>query len=119
MSRNPAGVQQVDIELEGFDEAQRELEDLARRAEKLEGEQEVALTELLAAKFLQRHTAFSSLEAMLEASGWEVESQEDFEAIPDDEWDRFVAANSDFPDWQAMLSSAGEEWAVRQLGLGD
>lgn len=119
MSRNPAGVQQVDIELEGFDEAQRELENLARRAEALEGEQEVALTELLTPRFLRRHTPFSSLEAMLEASDWEVESQEDFEAIPDEEWDRFVAANSDFPDWQTMLRSAGQEWAVRQLGLGD
>lgn len=55
----------------------------------------------------------------LEASEWKVESVEDFEGKPEDEWDRFVAANTGFPDWESMLSLAIERYTLRHLGLGE
>lgn len=55
----------------------------------------------------------------LEASEWKVESVEDFEGIPEDEWDRFVAATTEFPNWESMLSSAVQRYTLRHLGLGE
>lgn len=107
----------VEFELEGFDEAMDELDELGRKAQELEGEQEVPIEELLTSSFMRRRTNFSSFEEMLEASQWDVETQEDFEAIPDDEWDRFVAEHSRFPNWEEMLGAAAQAWAARQLGL--
>lgn len=105
------------MEMEGFDELADEFEELANRAERLEGEQEVPLEELLTPQFMRRYTEFESVDAMLEASDWEVETQEDFEAIPEGPWDAFVVQHTDFRDWQSMLDQAGQEWATRQLGL--
>jgi hypothetical protein len=64
-----------------------------------------------------RNTQFSSFEAMLEASGFSVETQEDFEEIPDAPWDDFVHNHTRFLDWESMLDKAFEEWIEEQLEL--
>lgn len=67
--------------------------------------------------FLSKHTSFLALDDLLAASGFKVESTEDFNAIPDDVWDNFIRSISNFQSWEAMLGAAGEEWLVKQLGL--
>ena len=54
---------------------------------------------------------------MYEASGFKIETEEDFAAVPDDEWDSFIRSISSFPDWQSMLDKAGKEWVTKKLGL--
>jgi hypothetical protein len=66
---------------------------------------------------LAKNTKFDSLESMFEASGFVVESQEDFEKIPDDEWDSFIKGHTRFASWEDMLGAAVQEWAARKLGL--
>ena len=63
------------------------------------------------------YTDFPTIQAMADASGFKIESKEDFEAIPDVEWDVFVRARTRFQTWQDMQSKAGEEYVVRRLNI--
>jgi hypothetical protein len=91
------------------------LHKLQRRAKELDGTHQVPVAELLTGEFMRRHTKFGSLDAMIEASPFTVESAEDFRAIPDAEWDAFVRQQTRFSSWREMLSSAGAEWMKKQL----
>ncbi|HEX3684997.1 MAG TPA: hypothetical protein VHU83_20855 [Bryobacteraceae bacterium] len=93
------------------------LKDLARRARELEGRRNVPVTELLTPEFLSSCSRFASADEMFEASGFQIESAEDFKAIPDAEWNAFISSNTSCPNWETMLAEASGEWAKRQLGL--
>lgn len=103
------------VEIEGFDELQDELERLAEKAMGLEGTNEVSFEELFTPSFMATHTDFATFEEFMEASPWTVESQADFEAVPEQEFDVYVAENTRFQNWEAMLGKAAEQWAARQL----
>jgi len=87
------------------------------RIEALSTPQQVSLTELFTPNFMQSHTQFSSFEAMLKASGFAVESVEDFLAIPDDKWDHFISQQTQFVNWQEMQEAAAAELIKKQLGF--
>lgn len=105
------------LKINGLDELTKTLDRMAKGAKELDGEHKVPLTELLSPKFVSSHTRFANIDEMFEASGFKVESQEDFAAIPDAEWDDFIRSISSFSDWQAMLGEAGSAWAVKKLGF--
>jgi len=107
----------VKVELKGFDEVQRKLRDLQARGRALHGSHRIPVGELLGPDFMRRHTRFASFDAMVAASGFKVESAEDFAAIPDADWDAFIRGATRFAGWQTMLGAAGQEWAARRLGL--
>ncbi len=107
----------MSIRFDGFDELKRKLEGLARRVERLGGERELAFKELFPPSFMRSYTKFGTIEEMLTASPWKVESQEDFKAIPDAEWDEFVRQATRFQSWEKMLGQAVEEYVGRELGL--
>ena len=106
-----------DIKVTGIDEVVRRLEELEHGVESISGEQEVPISELLSPDFLARHTEFASLEEMFLASGFTVETAEDFERIPDDEWDSFIRSHTQFSNWGEMLGAGSKEWAARKLGF--
>lgn len=105
------------IEFEGFDEVTRKLDDLVEKASSIDGTQNVPLSELLTPEFLAKHTHFASEDQLFEASGFKVETAEDFERIPDDEWDAFISESTPFSTWTEMLSTAATEWTKKKLGL--
>lgn len=105
------------FKITGLKEFQKKLEDLERKAEVLNGEHKVPFSELFNSYFMQRYTNFSTMEELIEAGGFKIESAEDFNAIPDQEWDIYIAQTTKFPNWQEMMEKAGTEWAKRQLGL--
>jgi len=107
------------VEFDGFEELSKKLNDLAEKAESVHGTHEVPLSELLTPGFLAKHTRFLSEDELFEASGFEVKTAEDFEKIPDDEWDQFIQQNTPFATWSDMLSAAGTEWTQKKLGLED
>lgn len=85
------------FEMKGFGEGQRRLDDIAKRAAELDGKQQtVSLSELLNDDFIAEHSSFASFDKLLAASPFKVETKEDFEAIPDAEWDTYIAANTSF-----------------------
>lgn len=105
------------FKIEGLDELQNNLKSLADKAQDLDGQHNVPVSELLTSSFLSRHTRFSSTKDLFEASGFKLESSEDLAAIPDDQWDDFIRSISNFENWQAMLGAAVKEWTAKQLGL--
>jgi len=105
------------MKIRGPDEFSKKLNDLAKKAEELDGQHTVGLNELLTPSFVSKHTRFANADDLFEASGFKVESQEDFEAIPDAEWDQFIRSVSSFSSWQEMLQAATEEWAAKKLGF--
>lgn len=105
------------FKIEGLDELQQKLDELSNSAKELDGEHHIPVSELLTDDFVSQHTSFSSADEMFRASGYEIQTQEDFAAIPDIEWDTFIRSISSFDDWQSMLGAAGQEWAKRKLGL--
>jgi hypothetical protein len=88
---------------------------LSRNAQNVNGP--VAFDHLFPPEFMRRYTDFPTIQAMADASGFKIESQEDFEAIPDVEWDAFVRSRTRFQTWQDMQSKAGEEYVVRRLKI--
>lgn len=106
------------IEFSGFDELSKKLDELQESAESMQGT-EVPLGELLNPGFLAKHTRFLSADEMFEASGFKVETTEDFENIPDEEWNDFIERNTPFATWNDMLSAAAAEWAARKLGFDE
>jgi hypothetical protein len=94
-----------------------DLEELADRAQELDGENQVPLVELFNPNFMREYTDFESLEEFFEESPWTVESQEDLDEIPDDPFNKYVNEYTVFSDQDEMMGEAGEEWTADQLGL--
>ena len=105
------------MKIEGLDNLQRKLNDLQRRAHNLNGTHSVPVSELLTPSFMQRFTNFANFDAMVSASGFKAGTQAEFDAIPNDKWNAFVASTTLFPNWKSMLNEAVNEWTKRQLGL--
>ena len=105
------------FQFSGLDELQKDLSEMARRAEELDGTHEVPLNDLFPQTFMQKHSRFSSFNQFLDASPFTVETSEDFDAIPDVEMDTYVSSVTDFDSWKDMLSEATQEYVSRKMGF--
>ena len=105
------------MKIEGLDELNKKFDSLANKAKELDGTHTVSMADVLTPKFIAEHTRFSSVDEFFTAGGFNCESQEAFESIPNGELDEFVRAESSFDSWQGMLGAAGQVWAARKLGL--
>lgn len=106
------------LEVSGFDEIERKLQQLADNVETMTGEHSIPLTEFYPPAFMAEHTDYETIEQMFEASGFTVETPEDFTAIPNAEWDAFIASRTQFADRRTMQTKAAAEWLSRGIGLG-
>jgi hypothetical protein len=95
----------------------KKLDELKRRAEELQGQWEVPLSDLMPPSFIAKCSAFSSLEQLFDASPFEIRNTDDFRAISDDQWDAFISENTSFSTWREMQDAAVQKWTRRQLGL--
>lgn len=103
------------FKIQGLDEFQKNLKELSKRAENLHGEHKVSFDELFTKDFVMKYSNFSSFDELLEAGNFIVNSEEDFEAIPDDEFDNHINSVTNFPNWESMLAKASEIWTTKQL----
>lgn len=103
--------------MDGFDELSRKLNELQQNADELSGEQNLTFEELFPDEFMTQFTDYSSMENMISQSQFEVESPEDFKAIPDLEWDDYVKSKTSFDNWDEMMEKAVGEYVARRLGL--
>ena len=101
----------------GVHDLERELKDRERNAEATGGKPDMPLAELFPVDFLTKYTDFSSLEAMVQTSGFEIASRGDVQNIPASEWNDFIARHTQFSTWEQMQQTAAVEWAARQVGL--
>ena len=93
----------------------KSLRDLKQNLRRMEGHHDVPMSDLLTDQFIQAHTQLSSLTALLEKSGFVINSIDDFKAIPDKEWDDYISSVSDFQNWQDMLREATRQYVIRQI----
>ncbi|AEV17605.1 MULTISPECIES: hypothetical protein [Geobacillus] len=105
------------MEIKGFDEFKKQLQNMKRAVQELSETRTVPFSELFTQSFMEKYTQFSSFDDFLKAGGFFVETQEDFEAIPDEDMDKHVAKTTKFSDWQTMLDTAVSEYALKKLGF--
>jgi hypothetical protein len=86
-----------------------------RKLKKLDGTHNVSYYELFNASFMNRYTQHSTIDEFFVAGGFEFETEEDFEQIPEEEVDKHVQSASKFNSWQDMMTKAGEHWAAKKL----
>jgi hypothetical protein len=89
----------VKSNMKGLDKLKKNLENLGET-------HEVGLSEIMTADFIAACSAFSGLDQLFSASGFKVESAEDFKAIPNNEWEEFIVNNTTFESWKAMQKAA-------------
>ena len=94
------------------------LDKLIKNAKELQGTHQVKLVDLMNPTFIAAHSKFQDLEALFAASGFKVDSPEDFAAIPDDEWDTFISENTDFDSWLDMQKAANADFVRAKLHQG-
>lgn len=107
----------MSLKIKGLDELQNRLKKMSDGAKELEGEHQVAMPDLLTKLFVSSHTSFKDAQELFDNSGFKIESQEDFQAIPDADWDKYIADVSDFDNWEQMLQAATVEYAQRKMGF--
>lgn len=91
------------------------LDAVRKKLKKLEEIKQVSFGELFNPEFMAANTDFQNSGEMFERSGFKCESMEDIEAIPDDEWDVFVSANTRFDTWNEMRELAFGQFLKKSL----
>ena len=105
----------MDVEIDGLGDAMEQLNKLKERAKELEGEHEVLFSELYDRSFMQEYSRYSSFYELLEDGGYEVETEEDFKRIPEDELDSHIRSNTSFDSWEEMKETAVQKWAAEKM----
>jgi len=101
----------------GLKKFQKDLEKMAKKAQELDGEHRVPFDQLFNEKFMRKYTSFNDFDSFLSAGFDNIETEEDFEKIPDEKMDAHVKATTRFDTWEEMLEEATREWIANQLGF--
>ena len=103
------------FEITGIDEFQKEIAKFEERLDKLSEKTSIKFSEMFTSEFMSQYTDFATLDEMLDNFGYADFSQEEFEAIPDDEINAKVASHTKFSTFQEMLDKCCELYCERQL----
>lgn len=101
----------------GFDELQKKLKKMSDGAKELEGKHQIPVPELLTESFITAHTKFKDAQELFDESGYKIDSPDDFKAIPNEDWDKYIVSASDFNSWKEMLKAATVLYAKQKMGL--
>lgn len=102
------------VKIKGLQDLQRNLKNMEKKADSLNGSHSVSFNELFYDGFMQSYTDFSSIDDFVEKSGYDFSNME---SIDENELDSFIRKNSTFDSWNSMKSKAAGLWTKRQLGL--
>lgn len=98
------------LDMHGFDEFKKKLEAASKISDT------VSFGELFNESFMRNHSKFSDFEELVKFGGYSTDAEE-FKKIPDDEFDKFIKANTDFDSWKDMQQAAANEWMAKKLGF--
>ncbi|MCH2089766.1 MAG: hypothetical protein MK175_21515 [Pseudoalteromonas sp.] len=98
----------IKVRLDGFKK-------LAENAEKLDGRNTVNLAELLNDGFVSSHSNFKSFDDLLSASPFKATTPDEFDAIPNEQWDEYIAKVTNFDSWEDMQKRALDTYIHRKL----
>lgn len=85
----------------------RGLDQLEKNLSEVSGTHSIPLDDLMTPDFISSCSQYSNFEELIEASGFKVETEEDFAAIPDQEWEQFIQTNTSYGSWIEMQKAAG------------
>lgn len=105
------------MEIHGLDELQNQLDKFGKEVKEATKSRDVPLTDLFTPAFMRNFTEFVSFDALLDAGGFQVKSQKDFDSIPDAKLDRHIAKTTKFNSYDDMLQKAFERYLERKLGI--
>jgi len=101
----------------GAKKFEKMIKQMNQNAKELEANPEVSFDELFSASFMNKYTNFSSFDDFMAASDLGVKTQEDFEALPKGDLDKYVSENSKFDNWDMMFKQAYGEYAFKKIGF--
>lgn len=107
----------MSVKVSGFDKLEKELKRMERNAKELSKTTEVPFDELFTDSFMHKHTPYSSIDEFLTAGGFNAQTSEEFEKIPDEELNQFVSKVTSFSTWEEMLDEATSEYVLSKLGF--
>lgn len=105
------------FKITGMDALQKRLKDLERRAKESDGEHEVRFDELFSGEFMRKKTKFDSINDFFDATGFKIDTQQDFDDLPEDELDIKVRELTSFQSWKDFSSEAAAHYASKKLGF--
>lgn len=105
------------FEMSGFDELEKQLKKMEKGARELEQTEGVTFSVLFNESFMKKNTKFNSINDFFKASPFDAETDEDFDAIDENELDKYVESKTKFRSWEEMLNAAIEEYTIGKLGL--
>ena len=82
------------------------LHQLEKNLSELSGTHSIPLGDLMNPSFISSCSQYSNFEALIEASGFKMETEEDIAAIPDQEWEQFIQTNTSYESWIEMQQAA-------------
>lgn len=103
--------------VKGLDQIQKNLQKLEKSAKELENNKELSFDTIFNENFMKQNTNFNNISELITAGGFTVNSQQDFEAIPEDKFDIHIQATTKFASWQEMLGKATEQHIFKKLGF--
>lgn len=107
----------MSFKIDGLDELQKQLKNMQSAARELEGTHEVSFDEIFTTSFMKKYTNFVTIDELLISGGFNVETTEEFEAIPEDELNIHIANTTKFDCWSDMYEEAVSQYISKKLGF--
>ena len=77
--------------------------------------QSVVFEDLFDKSFMRKYTNYRSFEKFLQGGKFYITSQQDFEALPEEQMDKHVVKATRFGSWKEMIDFATDIYARRQM----
>lgn len=74
----------------------------------------VDFDEVFNTSFMRRYTKFRTFEKFLQGGRFGIESQRNFEALPEEQMDAWVRKSTKFSSWQEMLDIATDKYVMHK-----
>lgn len=105
------------INVNGFKDMSKKLNDLSKRADKANGEHSVSFEELFPPSFMKKQTDSDEIYSFFNAGGFDASNNETFKEIDEDQLDVYILEHSNFESWQDMKTTAAEKYTAKLLGF--
>lgn len=106
-----------DFMIKGLDKIQDELKAMEEKAKELSGEQEVSFEELFTHEFMLKNTRYNTLDELFQAADLNIETNEDFDNLPQEELDAGIQKVTKFKSWKDFIGEAATNYFAKRMGF--
>lgn len=92
-----------------------QLDRLQKNLQEISGTHSYSFKEIFPDDFMRKYTKYMSVSDFFEATGFKLDSQEDFKNLDETALDKFVSENSDFDSWGSMKRTASAELLEKKI----